>query len=107
MLSVGLGDDVYVVNNANYGAIVELAGGGNDEVRTNQGYYLLNAGVENLTYTGTGSFQASGNALDNVITGNSTDGLKINSGSVLSFGNNAILGNAGNEAPTAPAVATR
>ena len=44
---------------------------------------------------------------DNVITGNSTDGLKINGGSVLSFGTNAILGNAGNEAPTAPAVATR
>jgi Ca2+-binding RTX toxin-like protein len=65
----GSGDDLYVVNNANYGAIVELAGGGNDEVRTNQGYYLLNAGVENLTYTGTGSFQARGNALDNVITG--------------------------------------
>ncbi|WP_123487450.1 beta strand repeat-containing protein [Pseudomonas brassicacearum] len=65
----GAGDDVYVLNNATYGAIVELAGGGIDEVRTNQGYYQLNAGVENLTYTGTVGFQSWGNALDNVITG--------------------------------------
>jgi Ca2+-binding RTX toxin-like protein len=65
----GAGDDVYVLYNATYGAIIELAGGGNDEVRTNQSYYVLNAGVERLTYTGTGMFQAFGNALDNIITG--------------------------------------
>jgi hypothetical protein len=44
---------------------------------------------------------------DNVITGNTTDGLLINGGNVLSFGNNAISGNAGNETPTAPVVPTR
>jgi Ca2+-binding RTX toxin-like protein len=71
----GLGDDVYVLNNANYGAIIELAGGGNDEVRTNQSYYLMNAGIERLTYTGTGMFQARGNALDNVITGGAGDDI--------------------------------
>ncbi|MDI2591442.1 calcium-binding protein [Pseudomonas sp. 681] len=65
----GAGDDVYILNNANYGAIVELAGGGNDEVRTNQALYQLNAGIERLTYTGTANFQAWGNALDNIITG--------------------------------------
>jgi hypothetical protein len=41
-----------------------------------------------------------------VITGNTTDGIKLNSGRVFTFGNNAIRGNAGNEAPTAPAIAT-
>ncbi|MFJ4196620.1 beta strand repeat-containing protein [Pseudomonas sp. NPDC089534] len=65
----GAGDDVYILNNATFGSIIELADGGNDEVRTNQAYYLMNAGIERLTYTGTGSFQARGNALDNVITG--------------------------------------
>ncbi|VVO17377.1 hypothetical protein PS718_03927 [Pseudomonas fluorescens] len=65
----GMGDDVYVLNNANYAAIVELADGGNDEVRTNQSYYLMNAGIERLTYTGTGMFQSAGNSLDNIITG--------------------------------------
>lgn len=44
---------------------------------------------------------------DNVITGNTTDGIRINAGSVLTYGNNAIRGNAGNEAPTAPAIVTR
>jgi Ca2+-binding RTX toxin-like protein len=71
----GTGDDVYVLNNGNYGAIVELAGGGIDEVRTNQGYYQLNAEVENLTYTGTVGFQARGNALDNIITGGGGDDI--------------------------------
>ncbi|WP_426202844.1 beta strand repeat-containing protein, partial [Pseudomonas sp. TWP3-1] len=65
----GAGNDVYVLNNATYAAIVELADGGNDEVRTNQSYYQLNAGIERLTYTGTGTFQSFGNALDNIITG--------------------------------------
>ena len=43
----------------------------------------------------------------NVITGNTTNGLTINSGSVLSYGNNAIRGNTGNEAPTGAATGTR
>lgn len=34
------------------------------------------------------------------ITGNTANGLQINTGSVFSHGNNAIRGNAGNEAPT-------
>lgn len=39
-----------------------------------------------------------------VVTGNTVDGLKINSGSILSHGNNAIRGNAGNEVPTPPSL---
>jgi hypothetical protein len=38
-----------------------------------------------------------------VITGNTTSGLQINSGQVISSGNNIIRGNAGNEAPSSNA----
>ena len=44
---------------------------------------------------------------NNVITGNTTDGIHLAGGSVLSYGNNAIRNNAGNEAPTSPAIPTR
>lgn len=44
---------------------------------------------------------------DNVITGNTSDGIRINAGSVFSYGNNAINGNAGNEVPSAPVQPTR
>src|ERR1043165_2833278 len=42
----------------------------------------------------------------NTITANTTNGLTINSGSVLSYGNNAIRGNTGNEAPTGAVLGT-
>lgn len=41
------------------------------------------------------------------ITGNTSDGLQINAGSVFSHGNNAIRGNAGNEAPTGASIGTQ
>ena len=66
----GAGNDVYLVDS--YGdSVVELAGGGTDEIRTALGTYVLPDQVENLTYTGTGAFQGMGNALNNVITGGS------------------------------------
>jgi len=67
---VGLGgDDTYVVRNIG-DSIVEAAGGGTDTVQTALSLYVLNAAnVENLTYTGAGSFTGVGNALNNVITG--------------------------------------
>ncbi|HEV2746741.1 MAG TPA: right-handed parallel beta-helix repeat-containing protein [Allosphingosinicella sp.] len=37
-----------------------------------------------------------------VVTGSTTDGLQINSGSVFSFGNNGFRGNVGNQTPTPP-----
>ncbi|MBV4475773.1 beta strand repeat-containing protein [Pseudomonas botevensis] len=64
----GAGDDVYIINGVG-GTVVELAGGGNDEVRTNYYFQSLNANVERLTYTGTGAFTGYGNASDNIITG--------------------------------------
>ncbi|MBY8960233.1 calcium-binding protein [Pseudomonas sp. MIS38] len=64
----GAGDDVYVLNGSG-GTVIEQAGGGNDEVRSNFGQIYLGANVERLTYTGTGSFTGWGNAIDNIITG--------------------------------------
>jgi hypothetical protein len=43
----------------------------------------------------------------NVITGNATDGLSIVGGTITSYGNNAIRGNNGNEAPSGVATGTQ
>ncbi|MBJ7415170.1 MAG: hypothetical protein JHC88_06885 [Niveispirillum sp.] len=64
----GLGNDVYVVD-ATTDVVVELAGEGTDTIRTDLASLTLVANVENLTYTGTGAFTGTGNALANVITG--------------------------------------
>ncbi|MHC8370889.1 beta strand repeat-containing protein [Pseudomonas sp. MDT1-85] len=67
--SGGLGNDIYIANGTGAVLVNELAGEGDDEVRTNQVSYTLNAEVERLTYTGTGNFTGRGNAGDNIITG--------------------------------------
>lgn len=59
------GDDIYVVGAGDL--VVENAGGGIDEVRTDLGVYTLGANVENLTGTSTQSQKLIGNALDNVL----------------------------------------
>ncbi len=64
----GAGDDAYVVDQAG-DAIVELTGEGIDRVQSSV-TYTLPANVENLTLTGNGPINATGNALDNVLTGN-------------------------------------
>jgi Ca2+-binding RTX toxin-like protein len=77
----GGGDDVYlldssgdvVVENANEGADTILAGFS----------YSLGTNLENLTLTGTGAIDGTGNGLDNLLTGNS--------------GNNQLFGGAGND----------
>jgi len=78
----GGGNDIYVADDYR-DTVVELPGGGTDEIRTALGAFVLTDNVENLTYTGTGMFQALGNALDNVMTGGP--------------GSNRMLGGAGND----------
>ncbi len=66
----GAGDDTYYADSITE-TITENAGEGIDTVVTTKNLYTLGANVENLTFLiGMSGFQGSGNALDNVITGN-------------------------------------
>jgi Ca2+-binding RTX toxin-like protein len=77
----GAGDDSYVVDNA-ADVVTEQANEGLDSVSSSVSY-TLGANIENLTLTGSSAINATGNALDNILTGNS--------------GANALIGGAGND----------
>ncbi|MET0436527.1 MAG: peroxidase family protein, partial [Devosia sp.] len=64
----GIGDDTYIVDDVD-DVVVEALAGGVDEVRTDLATYTLGANVEDLTYTGAGTFIGIGNELANVIEG--------------------------------------
>ena len=64
----GAGNDTYVVD-ATTDVVTEAAGEGTDTVQSSV-TYTLGANVENLTLTGTGNINATGNTLDNTLTGN-------------------------------------
>jgi Ca2+-binding RTX toxin-like protein len=64
----GAGDDRYTVD-ASGDVVVELAGQGNDLVRTSLAAYTLGATLERLEFTGATAFAGTGNALDNTISG--------------------------------------
>ena len=68
IMTGGSGNDTYIVDEA-LDAVVELAGGGTDTIRTTLSSYALGANVENLTFIGNGPFIGEGNALANTITG--------------------------------------
>jgi len=81
----GLGNDIYLVNSSG-DTVVEQADQGTDTVRTSTSY-TLSASVENLTYTGSGSFTGQGNDLANVITGGAQgDTLRGNGGNDILIG---------------------
>lgn len=68
VLTGGAGNDTYVVGMGD--TTIELAGGGTDTVQSAITWTLA-AEVENLTLTGTSAINATGNALNNILTGNS------------------------------------
>ncbi len=67
-LNGGLGNDTYVVDNAG-DQITEFGGDGIDTVQSSVSF-TLTAGLENLSLTGNGSINGTGNELANYIVGN-------------------------------------
>jgi Ca2+-binding RTX toxin-like protein len=76
----GLGNDLYVVDNA-ADAVQENAGEGIDSVQASVNHTLA-ANVENLTLTGSGAINGTGNTQDNVITGNDAANVLTGAGGV-------------------------
>nr|WP_316640417.1 calcium-binding protein [uncultured Roseateles sp.] len=77
----GVGNDMYVLDVAT-DVVTEAAGEGTDTVQVGVTYTLTN-NVENLSLTGSGTINGTGNTLDNVLIGNSA--------------NNTLTGAAGND----------
>ncbi|RZJ44964.1 MAG: tandem-95 repeat protein, partial [Brevundimonas sp.] len=97
----GTGDDTYVVSD-NGDTIVETVNEGLDTVETGLSSFNQRNNVENLTYTGSGNFIGSGNALSNVIRGGvGSDTLIGNGGNDTLIGGsgaaNTLLGGAGDD----------
>jgi Ca2+-binding RTX toxin-like protein len=95
-LAGGKGDDIYVVDNA-LDSITENAGEGLDGIEASVSFDLTTKGgnIENLTLTGSGAINGTGNASDNKIVGNGA----ANSLSGLA-GNDDLDGGAGNDTLT-------
>lgn len=87
----GMGNDTYMVD-SRADIVTELANAGTDLVLSTAGRFTLGDHVENLTYTGSGRFTGTGNALDNVITGAGKNDT-LNGGG----GNDNLMGLGGND----------
>ncbi|MDM3843674.1 MAG: Calx-beta domain-containing protein, partial [Aphanizomenon gracile PMC638.10] len=69
----GTGDDIYIVDSTT-DTITENAGAGTDTIQSSVTYTIAAlANIENLTLTGTTAINGTGNAGNNVITGNSAN----------------------------------
>ena len=93
-LSGGAGDDTYVVD-ASGDVVTENADSGTDQVNSGVSY-TLGANIENVTLTGTGNLNATGNSGDNVITGNSGANL-LSGGTGADNGTDSFVGGAGHD----------
>jgi Ca2+-binding RTX toxin-like protein len=86
-LSGGAGNDTYIVGAGD--TVTENASEGTDTVQVGTSY-TLGANIENLTLTGTGFADGTGNSLDNVIVANTA-----NNGITGGGGNDTLKGGAG------------
>ncbi|HYC73610.1 M10 family metallopeptidase C-terminal domain-containing protein [Brevundimonas sp.] len=86
----GTGNDWYVLDA--FDSCIEYAGEGIDTVEARVGTYTLGAHLENLLYTGPGSFVGAGNALNNVITGGALNDMLRGGG-----GNDSLYGGLGTD----------
>jgi Ca2+-binding RTX toxin-like protein len=95
----GKGNDSYYVDDKK-DVVSEAAGEGSDTIYSST-TFTLSANVENLTLTGTGSNDATGNALDNILTGNSAKNVLMGgAGNDIIFGGGGIdqlTGGSGND----------
>ena len=89
----GLGNDTYVVDNTG-DVVTENANEGTDAVNASVNYTLA-ANIENLTLTGTGNINGTGNTANNTINGNAGNNV-IDGGA----GADAMIGGAGNDTYT-------
>ena len=92
----GAGNDTYVVN-AVGDIVTELAGGGTDTELTALASLKLAANVENLTYTGVGNFNGTGNNLANVITGGAGADTLTDGTNAVGQGPDTMIGGAGDD----------
>ena len=85
-----LGNDTYVVDNIG-DVVTENAGQGTDLIQSSV-TFTASANIENMTLTGTGAINATGNALNNVLTGNTGNNV-VDGGA----GSDTMAGGAGND----------
>ncbi len=96
----GVGNDTYYVDDAG-DVIIEGVNEGTDSVNVTAASYVMGNNLENLTYTGTGNFNGTGNALANTMTGGrGNDTLNGMDGDDTLFGlagNDTLIGGNGND----------
>jgi Ca2+-binding RTX toxin-like protein len=98
-MSGGTGNDTYLVDDTG-DVVTEVADEGLDSVQSSV-TYTLSANVENLTLTGAGAINGTGNVENNILTGNGAanvlDGGAGNDTLLGCNGNDTIFGGTGND----------
>lgn len=89
----GAGNDTYIIDSASEATITDASG--TDTIQSSVTLSSLDSDIENITLLGTGSIDATGNGLTNIIIGN-TGGNSLDGGT----GNDTITGGAGIDAIT-------